>query len=322
MKLGDIYKAAVEKGKSQDARGLVELQRLLDNARKAFDKLDEQEKQFFEAEKLTNPFADTRILHGDPNTEVKTILCGIDMEIGELLLADRLREKGTPIDLVLAHHPEGRGYVNLSEVMSMQADLWAHQGVAIGAADWLISPRVQEVRRGLMPANHYRAVDAARLLNLPMMCCHTVADNCVNSFLDRYLKEKAPANVGELVKVLREIPEYADSAKKGVPPTQITGSETNRVGKVFVDMTGGTSGPVDSLNKLAQAGVDTIVGMHMKEEHRKRAEELNINVVIAGHMASDTVGMNLILDEITTHGVKVICTSGMVRVDRTNSSKS
>ena len=53
------------------------------------------------------------------------------MEVGEVVLADRLREKGEPIDLVFAHHPEGPGYANLHEVMYMQADLWAAQGVSI-----------------------------------------------------------------------------------------------------------------------------------------------------------------------------------------------
>ena len=78
-----------------------------------------------------------------------------------MLLADRLREKGEPIDLVFAHHPEGPGYANLHEVMYMQADLWAQQGVSIAAGDALIAPRAEEIRRRISPVNHYRAIDAA-----------------------------------------------------------------------------------------------------------------------------------------------------------------
>ena len=101
------------------------------------------------------------------------MLVGIDMEVGEMLLADRLREKGEPIDLVLAHHPEGSGFAELHEVMGMQADLWAAQGVSIAAADALIGPRAQEIRRRIMPANHYQAIQAAELLGLAVMSCHT-----------------------------------------------------------------------------------------------------------------------------------------------------
>ena len=84
----------------------------------------------------------------------------------------------------------------------------------------------------------------------------------------------------------------------------------------MVDMTGGTSGPVDSLGKLAAAGVGTIVGMHMGEEHRKRAKEEKMNVVIAGHVSSDSLGMNLIIDQYERQGVQVIACSGFTRVSR------
>jgi hypothetical protein len=56
--------------------------------------------------------------------------------------------------------------------------------------------------------------------------------------------------------------------------------------------------------------------MHYSEEHRKHAEELKLNLVIAGHVSSDALGMNLILDRIESQGVDVICTSGMYRVRR------
>ena len=119
------------------------------------------------------------------------------------------------------------------------------------------------------------------------------------------------------VKALRTIPEYADGARKGYGPTLISGSPTARPGRILVDMTGGTEGPRDALERLAQAGVGTLVGMHYSEEHKKRAEELKLNLVIAGHISSDVLGMNLILDKIEAIGdVAVNCASGMVRFKR------
>jgi hypothetical protein len=43
-----------------------------------------------------------------------------------------------------------------------------------------------------------------------------------------------------------------------------------------------------------------------------------MNLVIAGHISSDTLGMNLILDRIESQGVEVFCTSGIVRVWRSS----
>ncbi|MDZ4178098.1 MAG: NGG1p interacting factor NIF3 [Coriobacteriia bacterium] len=317
IKLKDMYRICIEKGMAEDARPAEELDRVLASAREAYDKLDEADKEFFDTERLTNPYSDTRICAGDPETDIRGLIVGIDMEVGEVLLADRLREKGEPIDLVFAHHPEGPGFANLDEVMGMQADLWAAQGVSISVGDALIAPRAAEVRRKIMPANHYRAIDAANLLGLASMSCHTPADNSVNAFVQRHLDESAPRTLDEIVKSLRQIPEYADAARKGYGPEVVAGSGTARTGRMVVDMTGGTEGPTEALDKLVAAGVGTLVGMHYSEEHRKHAEELKLNLVIAGHVSSDVIGMNLILDEIEKAGdIAIYPCSGMVRVKR------
>jgi hypothetical protein len=148
------------------------------------------------------------------------------------------------------------------------------------------------------------------------MSCHTPADNSVNAFVQRHIESEVPRTLDDLVKSLRKIPEYADAARKGYGPTIVQGTGSQRCGKMVVDMTGGTEGPEAALDKLAAAGVGTLVGMHYSEEHRKHAEKLKLNLVIAGHVSSDTLGMNLILDEIEPNGIEVICMSGMIRVRR------
>jgi putative NIF3 family GTP cyclohydrolase 1 type 2 len=316
MKLREIYATAVEAGIAADTRTRDEIDHVLAASKKEFEALPDDEKRFFDAERLANPYDDTRICEGDPDLEVRGLITGIDMEVGEVLLADRLRERGAPIDLIFAHHPEGPGFANLHRVMYMQADLWAARGVGIGVADALISPHAEEIRRKLMPVNHYRAIDAARLLGLASMSCHTPADNSVNAFVQDLIDTEAPRTLDDLVKLLHTVPEYEDAAKKGYGPILIQGSGSKRCGTCVVDMTGGTEGPKEALDKLVAAGVDTLVGMHYSGEHKKHAEELKLNLVIAGHVSSDALGMNLVLDRIESQGVEVFCTSGMFRVSR------
>ena len=62
--------------------------------------------------------------------------------------------------------------------------------------------------------------------------------------------------------------------------------------------------------------IGTLVGMHMSEKNRKEAEKHKINVVIAGHDSSDSVGMNLFLDELEKKGVTIIPCSGFIRFSR------
>ncbi|HWI54682.1 MAG TPA: NGG1p interacting factor NIF3, partial [Desulfobacteria bacterium] len=249
-------------------------------------------------------------------TEVKKVLVGIDIEVGEILIADRLNEKGNQVDLVIAHHPEGSALIGLHQVMGMQSDIMETLGVPISVAEGIMVPRIGEVKRGLLPLNYNKAVDAARLFDIPLMCVHTPADNMVTTFLQKIIDEKDLETVGDVVKALKEIPEYSDAAGSGAGPTIVVGDKDRKTGKVFVDMTGGTSGSEDAFAKLSQAGVGTIVGMHIGEKHRKEAEKNHINVIIAGHMASDSLGMNLILDELARQGIEIISCSGLTRYPR------
>ncbi|MCX6813388.1 MAG: NGG1p interacting factor NIF3, partial [Candidatus Azambacteria bacterium] len=59
-----------------------------------------------------------------------------------------------------------------------------------------------------------------------------------------------------------------------------------------------------------------IIAMHLSEEHRKNAEEAHINVVVAPHIASDSLGMNLFLDELEKQGIEIIPAGGLIRVNR------
>jgi len=62
--------------------------------------------------------------------------------------------------------------------------------------------------------------------------------------------------------------------------------------------------------------VGTIVGMHMSQEHLKNAEKYNINVVIAGHIPSDNLGVNLLLDKVESKfcALDIIPCSGFRRI--------
>lgn len=313
MKIQEIYELAIERGIDSDPRGKDAVLKDLDRVNKRFENLKEDEQKEFDQERLVNPYSDSRVLFGDPETMVKRALVGIDMEIGEVLLADRLREKGENIDLVIAHHPEGKALAALHDVMRLQSDVLADYGVPINVAEGVMASRISEVKRNLMPLNHNRAVDAARVLGIPLMCIHTPADNHVVTFLQNLMDKEQPDTLRDVVKLLKSIPEYKEAVNHNAGPVIVVGSGNRRAGKILVDMTGGTSGSEKAYSKLAQAGVGTLVVMHMGEKHRKKAEENHINVIIAGHMASDSLGMNLLLDEIESRGVEILPVAGLIR---------
>lgn len=321
MTVGEIFDLAIKMGIAADPRGKAGVEKYLARQKKAYEELTAAKKEDFDLENLKNPYTDTRILFGDPSTPVNKIMAGIDFDSGEVVLADRLNEKGEGIDLLIAHHPAGGALASLHEVMDLQVDLMAKYGVPINVAEGLLSERIAEVRRKLGPINHYRSVDAARLLGIAYMCIHTVWDNMGWQFMAEIFENKEFDTVGDVLEALRKIPEYAQAIKYKAGPTLFTGSEKNRAGKVIVsEFTGGTEGAKEIYERLSHAGVGTIISMHTSEEHREEAKKHHINMIIAGHMVSDSVGANLFLDELVKRGSQVLPASGLIRVSRVKSS--
>jgi len=318
MKLRELYKKAVEIGMGHDPRDREELDRILAGEKEKFEKLEEAEKEDFDQDRLFNPYADTRVLYGSAETEVKKVIVGIDMESAEVVLTYVLNQAGGPkIDLIIAHHPEGFALARLHDVMRIQADLLAQYGIAVSAAEQLMEKRSSEVERRLLPVNHNRTVDAARLLGIPMMCIHTPADNCVSRHLTALFERERPDKLKDLLKLLRDIPEYKSAARLQVPPKIVSGSEHNRCGKIYVDMTGGTEGSKDIFEKLSSSGVSTLVGMHFSEDHLEKAKNANLNAIVAGHISSDNLGLNLLFDEVEkTERLDFTAASGFERIRR------
>jgi len=116
---------------------------------------------------------------------------------------------------------------------------------------------------------------------------------------------------------LKEIPEYKEATKIGAGPKIFVGDKENRCGKIAVtEITGGTEGSSKLYEKMAIAGIGTIIGMHISEEHKKEAEASHVNVVIAGHISSDSLGVNIFLDDLEKKGIEIIPCSGLIRVSR------
>lgn len=317
MKLKELYEFVIEEGMKEDPRGQSSVKNVLKDNKKALDELKATDKKYFDHESLVNPYADSRILNGSGEEQIKTILLGVDIEVGEIVLADRLNAKGKKIDLAMAHHPEGRALVGLSKVMGMQAEIIANLGVNPVRAEKLLEERIQKVSRGVSPINHTRAVDAAKLLEIPFMCCHTPADNHVATYLQKLMDRKKLKTIKDIIKILMEIPEYQEASKIGAGPTIINGSSKSLAGKVFIDMTGGTEGSKEIFKNLSHAGVGTIIGMHFSEDHLKKAKEEKVNMVVAGHISSDTLGLNLLLDKVEKKNkIKIECCSGFYRIKR------
>ena len=319
MKLSTLFRRAVDIGIDYDPRSRKQVEKLLKKALNRSKELKGKALEFFDQERTWNPFSDSRILYGDGNREMRTLMVGIDIETPEILLADRLREKGMAIDGLFIHHPEGRALGDLEKVMPMQIDVLERIGVPVNHSEALLRPRMEKIWRSIHADNLFRVERTAELLDIPAFCCHTITDNLAWAFMEKYICKREYDTAEEVLNAINEIPEYKAYARKGNPTIMACGSKSSRPGKVSAtEFTGGTNGPEEFFECTSRAGVGTVLSMHASEKAVEEARKHHLNIIQCSHMASDSLGINLLLDLLKKEDpkLKFLETSGFVRVER------
>jgi len=260
------------------------------------------------AAKLEEMPADCGIVVSGEN--IKKVLMGVDMETAELMLAKQLG-----YDCVVTHHPKNTD-MDMIDILDTHVRNLDALGVPKNKGQKLLEERKQELNYNFHVANSRRSESAAKLLGMPYMSLHTPADiigqTMVQEFLDRKFGDKPDTKVQEIVDALEEIPEYKNSERK---PVIRVGSKESYAGKIYVLMAGLTGPGPKILKEYFEAGVGTLVLMHIPEKDAKELKEQNIgNVVVAGHMSSDSLGLNKIAGLWAEKGVKTTMMSGIVEV--------
>ncbi len=253
------------------------------------------------------PIDSTIEVQGD---NIKKIMIGVDMETSELLLA-----KNMGVDLVISHHPKsGTAQIDFHKVMENQIDKMVSFGVPINKAQKALKKRMTTVERLYHVSNYEKVSSFARILNMPFMNVHTPADMIGEQFIQQHLNQEllsnSKAKLKDVLESLNKIPEYSNSICK---PVIRVGSEEDYAGKIAVLMAGGTSGGADVYKAYFEAGVGTVVCMHMPDDVITEVEKQNIgNVIVAGHMPSDSVGLNIFIKKLESLDIEVIKMAGIL----------
>jgi hypothetical protein len=304
-------------GIEADPRPKREIEHLLKATQEKYKKMPEKEREYFDIDTTFNPYADSRVLHANYEQKVKTILVGIDIETPELLLAKEIERGGAKIDLVIGHHPEGRGLQRLADVIHIQEAVFEGAGVPINVIQKILEPKISLINRSLHPENFTRVTHASEYLHLNLACFHTVCDNQAYKYLTQKICVQKYRTLGEILENLKKIPEYEIACRLGNSPVISVGAKNSTPGKIIAGgITGGTSSSEKIYAKLETQGIGTMLVMHLPEKHREEAEKHHINIIVCGHMASDSLGMNLFLDQLEQKKIKIIPCSGLIRISR------
>jgi len=254
--------------------------------------------------------ADSQIFVKGDN--IRKILFGIDVDAAGLLLAKQL-----DFDAVIAHHPPGgeAQIYGLPEVMLRHIEQMKSVGISEKEARKALEVRRGELSRNRNVINYERVISVASMLEIPFLNIHTPVDvitrNKFDEYIGSFLSSNKNAKISDLLKSLNEIDEITRGLTK---PALRIGNEESNVGKFFVAMSAGTNGGAVVAKAYFKAGINTLLYMHLGEVDYKKLkkEKVKGNLIVTGHMPSDSIGINIYIRELEKRGILVERFSGVI----------
>ncbi len=236
--------------------------------------------------------------------DIRKILFGIDAGVPELLLGRQLR-----CDAVIAHHPQGgSAMLGFYRVFERHVEQMVQAGVPEMEAEQAVRRKKDSLQVENHARNYAHAVSVARLMKMPYMNIHAPLDEIGRQRMMTQVKlatDGMPkATVVDVVASLRKLPEFRKAQ------TEIMvglGKSSNKAGRVVVSHAAGTNGGYDVAKAYFKHGVGTLIYIHISPSDldRLRADGVG-NLIVTGHISSDSVGINPFLSELENKGIEVI----------------
>ena len=246
-----------------------------------------------------------------PGKNLKRAMFGIDIDSGELALAKQMG-----FDVVIAHHPSGGGtWAGFPKVLESHAAIMIKAGVPKAEAQAAVQALKDEHGPRTHLLNYDRLPSVARLLKIPFMNIHQPADELGRRLMREHIaaRVKKGAKVQDAIDALMEMSEFAHSPH---PIVMRMGKAGAPLGKWVFSHGAGTNGGYPVASALFRNGVDTVFYIHVDPGHLKRLKDefgkKGKNLVVTGHIASDSVGINVIIRRLEREGLKVTPMGGVV----------
>jgi putative NIF3 family GTP cyclohydrolase 1 type 2 len=251
---------------------------------------------------------DSAIHH--PGDEIGRILFGIDLKGPELVIAS-----AQGYDCAISHHPVGgSSTLRFHEVLERHVDQMVDAGVPRGVAEETMRQTIEERRILSSMTNYDHDPSIAALLDIPYLNIHTPLDEVGRRRMaDAAAELDGDATVAELVERFYEtFGEFRNAA------TEIevrVGKPGNPLGRVVVSHGAGTNGGYSVAKAYYDHGIDTVIYIHCRPaDAKKLIDEYgeSKNLVVTGHIASDSVGINPYVDRLRAEGLDVTTFSGII----------
>lgn len=231
---------------------------------------------------------------------IKKLMLTIDVTTADLMLA-----KNLGCDAVITHHPIGKTAINFFKLIDRHVDFMKENGISEKTA----KKSILELKRRIELRNHTQiyssVVDSAKMLEMPLVNIHQPCDEYARRVITEKIQKTNPYLVSELITGLEEIAEF----KKAETNIQVVyGKPDSQVGKWVAVIAAGTNGGFQVAKSYFENGVSTVIYFHIDYNDLAKLRESAIqgNLIILGHLAGDSIGMNALRKKLEDKGIQVV----------------
>jgi len=233
--------------------------------------------------------------------DIKNVLFGIDADVPELLLAKQLG-----YDAVISHHPKGgSAVINFHQVFKRHIQQMMNVNIPKIEAEEAVRKKLTALEVEMHTRNCNHAVDVALLLKMPYMNIHTPLDEMGRRIMAHKIQQETwkDSTVEDVVLALKGLPEF----KNATTDIKIRlGKAANPAGKTVVSHGAGTNGGYEIAKTYFKHGIDTLIYIHISPGDLEKLKVEGVgNLIVTGHIASDSVGINPFIEELENKGISV-----------------
>ena len=178
-------------------------------------------------------------------------------------------------------------------------------GVPKREAEEAVRKKITGLEVEMHTKNYSHAVDVARLLKMPYMNIHTPLDELGRRIMTEKinLEIREDATVGDVVSTLKTLPEFKN-ATTGIKIH--LGNAANPSGKIAVSHGAGTNGGYEIAKTYFKHRINTLIYIHISPADLEKLKVDGVgNLIITGHIASDSVGINPFIKKLEDKGISV-----------------
>ena len=231
-----------------------------------------------------------------PGKRIRRVLFSLDTGPSEIILA-----KQGGYDLLIGHHPVGPARLTFSRVVRRHMDFMLEKGVPRREAEGAVRELTTRIDVRAHASNYLHDVEFAQKVKMPYMNIHLPIDQITRDFLLATIGRSRARTVGGLIEDLGRIPEFKKAKTRIALAMGLPGDP---LGKWVLLFAAGTNGGYPVAKAYYEHGIDTVIYLHIDpEELQKLRREHLGSLIVLGHLAGDSIGINIFVKELRKRGI-------------------